>query len=80
MIPEPSTEEVVMSELHSTPLLLNALTIADSIILAVLFELVIAKTVGPEPEMVIPWAPDSNAASLASGNPGINVDRLGSII
>ena len=80
MIPEPSAEEVVMSELHLTPLLLNTVTIADSIFSAVFCELVIAKTVGPEPEIVIPWAPDSNAASFASGNPGINVERVGSII
>ena len=50
MIPEPSTEEDVMSELHSTPSLLNAETIADSIFPAAFCELVIAKTVGPEPE------------------------------
>ena len=80
MIPEPSTEQVVMSELHSIPFLLNAVTIADSIFSAVFCDLEIAKTVGPEPEMVIPWAPDSNAASFASGNPGIKVDRVGSII
>ena len=53
MIPEPSTEEVVMSELHSTPLLLNAVTMADSIFSAVFCELVMAKTLGPEPEIVI---------------------------
>ena len=47
MIPEPSKEEDVMSELHSTPLLLNAVTIEDSIFSAVFCELVIAKTVGP---------------------------------
>ncbi len=77
MIPEPSKEEDVMSELHSTPFLLNAVTIADSIFTAAFCELVMAKTVGPEPEIVIPWAPASRAASFASGNPGMRVDRVG---
>ena len=53
---------------------------AASIFSAAFCELEMAKTVGPEPEMVIPWSPDSYAASFASGNPGINVDRVGSII
>ena len=69
-----------MSELQSTPLLLNAATIAASIFTAVFCVLVMAKTVGPEPEIVIPWAPASKAASFASGNPGMRVDRVGSII
>ena len=69
-----------MSDLHSTPFLLNAVTIADSIFTDAFCELVMAKTVGPEPEIVIPWAPASRAASFASGNPGMRVDRVGSII
>ena len=47
---------------NSTPFFSNALNIEDSISIAFSLELVIAKTVGPEPEIVIPWAPDSNAA------------------
>ena len=71
MIPEPSTEEVVISELHSTPLLLNAVTMADSIFSAVFC--------GEFPALV-PWAFGTGWALTGvrgfSVSPGIIIKNL----
>ena len=68
-----------MKVLHSIPLFWNVLAIAFSIIGAFFFELVIANTAGPAPDMVIPSAPASKAIAFTSSKPGMSFDLTGSM-
>ena len=68
----PNFEGLVIIVFEEMLFLLKDSEIAISIAKAFLLLLVIAKIVGPEPEIVKPSAPASRAAYFASTKPGIN--------